>query len=318
VGGKLSNALSSSTKDYPGPGQGNVQVQVVQGESLAAVGRDLKSKDVVASVDAFLQAANANQNSSKLQPGFYGLRKKMSASEALTILLDPAGRIQSKVALPEGLRMDETLKRLASSSKISLADFEKELKNAKDLGLPAYAKSNPEGFLFPATYEVTPNDTASDVLKQLFQSYARAAEKTGVERTNRSPYELVIIASLVEAEARHAEDFGKVARVVYNRLDAKKPLEFDSTVNYLRTEKKARLTVDDTKQELAYNTYQIQGLPPTPIDSPGDAALQAALNPDDGDWIYFVTTSKDGSSLFTSDYQAFLAAKAKAQADGVY
>jgi UPF0755 protein len=140
----------------------------------------------------------------------------------------------------------------------------------------------------------------------------------GAARIGRTPYDVLITASLIEKETAFTADRPKVARVVYNRLDAGKPLEFDSTVNYLRTEKKARLSVDDTKQESAYNTYQVKGLPPTPIDSPGDAALKAALQPDDGDWIYFVTVSKDGSSLFTSDYQAFLAAKAKAKDDGVY
>ena len=169
----------------------------------------------------------------------------MPASDALATLLDPSARIQARVTLQEGLRLDETLKKLAKEAKLPLADLEKQLKNAKALGLPDYAKGNAEGFLFPATYDVAPDATAESVLKKLFAAYATAADKAGVTRTNRTPYEIVIIASLVEAEARHAEDFGKVARVVYNRLEQGMPLQFDSTVNYALNADKEIVTNKD-------------------------------------------------------------------------
>jgi len=262
---------------------------------------------VVASVDAFLAAASANPDSSKLQPGFYQLKAKMQAGEALALLLDPKSRVQAKVVLPEGLRLDETLKRLAAKTKLPLADYTKALKDAQSLGLPAYAKKNPEGFLFPATYDVPPNASARGVLKQLFTRYARAAEATGVERTQRSPYEIVIIASLVEAEARNADDFGKVARVVYNRLDKGMALQFDSTVNYALKADKKLVTLKDLGTNSPYNTYKNTGLPPGPINSPGERALEAAVNPPDGNWLYFVTVNPEtGETKFTSSYQEFL------------
>jgi UPF0755 protein len=95
-------------------------------------------------------------------------------------------------------------------------------------------------------------------------------------------------------------------------------LQLDSTLNYVRAERKARLSTADISEASPYNTYKVQGLPPTPIDSPGLKALDAALHPATGDYIYFVTIDKAGNSLFTSSYQAFLTAKAKAQRDGVY
>lgn len=314
--------FSQGTPDYSGQGEGEVVVQVHAGDTARAIGTTLADKGVVKSPTAFTEAATKDERSRSLQPGYYRLRTHMSGAAAVALMLDPSARDRSRVTLPEGVTVAVALQKIASATDVSLADLQAAAADPAAIGLPDYAKGQLEGFLYPATYDVEPGSSATDVLKMMTARYAQAATDvdlvSGAARIGRTPYEVLITASLIEKETAFAADRPKVARVVYNRLAADKPLEFDSTVNYLRTEKKARLSVDDTKQESAYNTYQIHGLPPTPIDSPGDAALQAALNPDDGDWIYFVTVSKDGSSLFTSDYQAFLAAKAKAQADGVY
>ena len=152
-----------------------------------------------------------------------------------------------------------------------------------------------------------PNATADSVLGQLFTAYGKAADQAGVARTNRTPEEIVIIASLVEAEARNADDFGKVSRVVYNRLAQNMPLQFDSTVNYALKADKEIVTYEDLGADSPYNTYKNQGLPPAPINSPGLAALTAAVNPTPGDWLYFVTTDPEkGTTKFTGDYQEFL------------
>jgi len=308
AGSKLKDAFhSTSAPDYPGPGNGSVQIEVLAGQSVADIGRTLKNKGVIKSVDSFLQVANADPDASKVQPGFYGFKQKMRASDALVTLLDPSARIEAKVTLQEGLRLDETLKKLSKEAKLPLADLEKELKDAKALGLPDYAKANAEGFLFPATYEIAPDATPASVLKQLFGAYSKAADKAGVERTNRTPYEILVIASLVEAEARHADDYGKVARVVYNRLKQGMPLQFDSTVNYALNADKQIVTNQDLGVDSPYNTYKHSGLPPGPINSPGLAAMAAAVNPTPGNWLYFVTTNpKTGETKFTDSYQQFL------------
>ena len=299
---------SSSAPDYPGPGEGQVVIEVKSGDTSADVARTLKAEDVVKSTQAFVEAAYADPDASKLQPGFYQLQHQMPAADALAVVLDPSARVQARVTLPEGLRLDETLKRLAKETKLPLADYEKAIKKrAGELGLPAYAQGNPEGFLYPATYDVQPNATVDDVLKQLFTAYAANAEKAGVERTKRTPEEIVIIASLVEAEARNAEDFGKVSRVVYNRLAQNMPLQFDSTVNYALKADKQIVTYEDLSANSPYNTYKHAGLPPAPINSPGQAAMTAAVNPTPGDWLYFVTTDPEkGTTKFTGDYQEFL------------
>lgn len=313
IGSRVKDAFSTTAApDYPGPGRGEVVVEVTPGQTVSEVGVTLEEQGVIKSTQAFFEVANANPESSTLQPGFYALQRKMPAADALDRLLDPASRVQAKVTLPEGLRLDETLEKLAGGTELPLKDFKAALKKAEQLGLPAYAAGNPEGFLYPATYDVPPNADAAAVLTQLFDAYAVAAEDAGVERTKRDPEEIVIIASLVEAEARLDGDFGKVARVVYNRLEAGMPLQFDSTVNYALNADKEIVTYEDLGEDSPYNTYQNTGLPPAPINSPGLKAMTAAVNPPDGNWLYFVTTDPEaGVTKFTDDYQEFLRFKAE-------
>ena len=313
LGAKVKDAFSTSTApDYPGPGQGEVVIEVEEGQTVSEVGVTLEREDVIKSTQAFFEVANANPESSSLQPGFYQMQHKMTAADALDTLLDPSARVQARVTLPEGLRLDETLKTLAKGTDIPVKDFEAALEDGESLGLPTYANGNPEGFLYPATYEVPPDADASSVLEQLFTAYAAAADDAGVERTPRDPEEIVIIASLVEAEARLDEDFGKVARVVYNRLEAGMPLQFDSTVNYALKADKKIVTYEDLGADSPYNTYKNTGLPPAPINSPGLKAMDAAVNPPDGDWLYFVTVDPEkGTTKFTSDYQEFPRFKAE-------
>jgi UPF0755 protein len=298
----------SSSNDYAGPGSGRVVIEVAQGDSATAIARTLKEHQVVKSVDAFVSAAEANEQSAAIQPGFYALPTHLPAADALSAMLDPASRAETKVTLPEGLRLDETLKTLAAKSGIPLADFEKAIKTPGAIGLPTYAKGNPEGFLFPATYAVAPDATATDVLRQLTKRYDQAAQTVGLEAGAKlTPYQLVTIASLVEAEARHPEDFGKVARVVLNRLEKGMPLQFDSTVNYALKADKEIVLNQDLGVDSPYNTYKHAGLPPGPIGSPGEAALSAALNPPAGDWLYFVTVNPEtGETKFTASYDEFL------------
>jgi len=176
--------------------------------------------------------------------------------------------------------------------------------------------------LFPATYDVEPGTKAVDVLRLMTARFSVEAAALDLEITakaqQRSAYDIVKVASLVEAETPLDADRAKVARVVYNRLAEGMPLQLDSTVNYVRTERAARLSNADIAVASPYNTYLHKGLPPTPIDSPGRAALKAALHPAAGNYVFFITIDKQGHSLFTASYPQFLAAKAKAQRDGVY
>jgi UPF0755 protein len=322
LGGRAIYNSAFGAPDYSGSGTGQVVVQIHSGDSARAIGGTLVDKGVVKSAKAFTKAAKADKRSAKLQPGFYQLRLRMSAANALKLLRDPSSRMRGRVTIPEGLPESKVVDRLTSFTDLKRADIVAALGNPGVLGLPAYAKGKAEGFLFPATYDVEPGSAAVDALTMLTSKFADVALEIDLENRAKAlkltPYEVVIIASIVEAETPLDEDRPKVARAVLNRLAKGMPLQLDSTVNYIRAEKKARLSLDDIAVESPYNTYTNKGLPPTPIDSPGQKALEAALAPADGDYVYFITIDKQGHSLFTASYQEFLAAKAKAQREGVY
>jgi len=321
-GGKALWTNVFGVADYDGAGTGKVVVQIQPGDSASEIGATLLAKEVVKSTKAFIEAAKDDERSRGLQPGFYALRLHMSGQAALALLLDPKARVRGRVTLPEGIPLSKVVERMVKFTEIPRADVVAALENPAVLGLPSWARNRPEGFLFPATYDVEPGTAAVDAIQMMTEKFAEVAAAVELEaratQLKLSPYALVVIASLVEAETHLDADRPKVARVVFNRLKAGMPLQFDSTINYVRTERKARLSLEDLKVESPYNTYKNRGLPPTPINSPGEESIEAALSPASGDWLYFVVVDKSGRSLFTSDYDEFLDAKAKAKREGVY
>ena len=296
--------------DFSGPGNGNVQIEILQGDSIAKIGNTLKSAGVVKSVDAFTLAASNNPDSGKISPGFYSMLLEMKAKDAILRLLDPTSKVVTKVTIPEGKRASDIFELISNETSIPIADFEAVAADPAQLPLPEYANGNLEGFLFPATYEFPPGTTALSALTSMVEKYNSVAKQLDLENSASAVgldvYEVVIVASLLEGEGI-PQDFSKVARVVYNRLAAPMKLEFDSTVNYGLGKEDVLLTSDLLAQDTPYNTYKNFGLPPTPISNPGTAALTAALNPAQGDWIFFITTNlKTRETKFTSDYAQFL------------
>lgn len=299
--------------DFPGPGSGSVAVKIEPGETLAQIGNSLKSLGVVASVDGFIAAANSNPESEKIAPGIYNLLGEMKSSDAISALLNPANRMVTQVVIPEGRRATWILDTLAAKTGIPLSEFEAATAKANDLGLPSYANGNVEGFLFPATYEFAPDATAEQIIAEMIGRFNAQAQEINLEARaadmGRSPYEIVIVASLVEAEG-HPRDFAKVARVVYNRLAEPMRLQFDSSVNYGLGKTDVLLTTKLLETDTPYNVYMRDGLPPTPIANPGAQALEAALNPEAGDWLYFITVDLvTQETKFTNSYSEFLGFK---------
>ncbi len=308
----------STAEDYPGPGDGKVTFEVSEGDATAAIGRNLKADGVVASVQAFLDAAAADPDSTGIQVGFYDLKKEMAAEDALEVLLDPANQIKTTVTVPEGLRVTEIVEVLAQETEFGVDKWNAALK--QDIGLPDYAENFAEGYLFPATYEIGPKDKPRDVLSAMVGRWRQAADKAGLEERaaelGKTPAELMIIASLVEAEGR-GEDMPKIARVIYNRLDGPGTqggtygkLQIDATVSYGlgKSPSSTELTPEELAEETPYNTREnVVGLPPTPIEAPGDAAIAAAANPADGPWYYYVTVDlSTGETKFYETYDGFL------------
>ena len=310
-------AWLSPPPDYSGTGSGSVLVEVHDGDRASDIGNTLKAKGVVKSVEAFTDAAKKNPASVGIQVGFYELHKKMSAESALKVLLDPKNMVQSAVTLREGLTVTQIIQTLAEHTDFSVKQFKAVLRRPASIGLPPYAEGNPEGYLFPATYDIPPNATPQSILSMMVDRFDQAAQQLDLvakaKAHNVSPHDVMTVASLVQAEARFGKDFPKVSRVIYNRLNQGMPLQFDSTVHYA-TGRDGHVGTSDSARASSspYNTYNHPGLPPTPIMAPGEKAIEAALNPADGPWLYFVTTNPDtGVTKFAKTYQEHLRNKAE-------
>ncbi|MCD6638625.1 MAG: endolytic transglycosylase MltG [Nocardioides sp.] len=309
----------SGAEDYPGPGSGEVLFEVHEGDTTAQIGRNLKADGVTASVQAFLDAAAAEPKAANIQVGVYGLQEEMKAADALEVLIDPANQLKASVTVPEGLRLTDIVATLAKNTDFSARQWNRALKQTDKLGLPDYANGNPEGYLFPATYEVRPGMKPVDVLKAMVDRWRQAADEAGLEdkaaELGKTPAELMIIASLIEAEGR-GDDMYKISRVIYNRLDGPGDkggtngrLQIDASVAYGLglAPGSTEMTEEQLNTDGPYNTRIRAGLPPTPIEAPGDQAIDAAANPADGPWYYYVTVNlATGQTNFYETYDGFL------------
>lgn len=301
----LPQMLGESGADYPGPGEGQVIVQITEGQPIKSIGAMLTERQVVASQGAFVRAAQDTQDSLLVRPGWYKLRERMSAKQALDALLDPNSRAELRVTIPEGLQVPEIVQRLATARGLPVEQFNAALANP-DLGLPPYANGKPEGFLYPSTYEYAPNASPLEMVMAMVQRFIEKAQEFKIDQfaPRRSAEQILTVASLVQAEAKHAKDFPKVARVVYNRLDKPMKLQFDSTVNYALGRAKVVVTTKDTQVDSPYNTYRNLGLPPGPINMPETRFLNAVLNPAKHDFLYFCARSDlSGHSDFARTYE---------------
>jgi len=299
-------------QDYSGPGTGIVRVQIKPGETATQVGEQLQAQGVVASARAFANAAKASGKGSSLEPGFYRMHNHMSAALAFALLLKPSSRIQLTVLITEGERLPEIIAALGQATG-NLKGYQEAIKNVSALGLPSYAKGNPEGYLFPATYTIQPGTQPVQVLRAMVLRFNKEAQSVNLPavaaKDHISEGDAIIVASLIQAEGKRPPVLPKIARVIYNRLNQKINLQLDTTVLYARHSRAADVTVAQTKNTKSpYNTYLHGGLPPGPIDSPGDAAIQAALHPSPltDDWIYFLTVNpKSGLTKFTNNFTVF-------------
>jgi UPF0755 protein len=309
---KTSTFLSTigEVPDYPGPGTTKILVDVPEGASLDVIGGLLVDRDVIKSRKAWDRALRTEERATSIQAGRYLMKTQMKSIDALRLLINPGtSKIRLRFTVPEGLRLTAQVDALVKGTKIKKSAYQAALKKPKALQLPKYAKQRPEGFLFPETYELTAESTATSTLKQMVDQYKAVTREIEFEadakKLKRTPYEVLIVASIVEREVRREEDRAKVARVIYNRLDKDRKLELDSTVTYAERLKTTTTTREDRKSKSKYNTYRYKGLPPGPISAPGKAALEAAANPEKGKWLYFVTVNLDtGETRFADTEEA--------------
>ena len=349
LGGKLFGGKSA---DFAGDGKSDVLIEVHPGDTTGAIGQTLVEQHVIAEAKPFVTAGLKNSGIQAIQPGFYKLRTEISADSAIEKLNNPANRM-GKLTVPEGRQLDDitdlrnnkvtegVFTLIAQASCVTLNGDKKcvsatDLKNTaataspQDLNVPEWALEpvtkmgndhrRLEGLIEAGTWSFNPTGTPKEILASLIGTSADHYASNGLveaaQTANMSPYEIVTVASLLQKEAKPT-DFAKVARVIYNRLNAPQRLEFDSTVNYPLDRQEVATTDEDRARVTPWNTYASDGLPATPVGSPGEQALNAAEHPEAGDWLYFVTIDMDGTTLFTHDYQQHLANIELAKHNGV-
>ncbi|WP_242676685.1 endolytic transglycosylase MltG [Rhodococcus sp. ABRD24] len=341
-----------SSADYAGPGGPEVVVEVHAGDTAEQIATAMAAKDVVASESAFYKAALRNDSMSAVQPGFYAVATRIPASEAVSTLVSPSSRVGA-IVISEGRQLHDTrdvqtgavkkgiytliseascLGPVGAQKCITYDELDKagSGSNLAALGVPDWASARVanvpdrdrqlEGLIAAGSWDFDPTDPPVEILRHLVSSSAENYEATGIKTAGANvgldPYQMLIVASLVEREALPA-DFDKVARVVLNRLAVDQPLQFDSTVNYSLDETEVATTDADRARVTPWNTYAMSGLPATPIASPSINALRAVENPAPGDYLYFVTIDKKGSTLFTRSYDEHLANIELARKSGI-
>lgn len=301
-------SLVGVSADYAGPGSGSVSIQVHEGDSSTAIGQTLKDAGVVKSVDAFTDAARADDRSRGIQVGYYQLKKEMKASAALAVLVDPKNLVQATVVVPEGYRVKDVVKAIVAKTDITKAQVNAALAKPAALGLPASAGGKVEGYLFPATYSVVPGETAVQLLKQMVaktRSVTAELDLAGKAKAmGFTAQQILTIASILEYEGSRDQDYPKIAQAIYNRLDAGMALQSDATVAYANNLSGTVYTTSaERRNPSPYNTYVHTGLPPGPIGSPGQKTIEAALNPKAGPWLYWVVVNlKTGETRFNETF----------------
>jgi len=291
----------TASNDYTGGGYGAVSIAVNEGDSSRTIAAALEKAGVVKSAGAFENAAAGNPLSGSIQPGMYAMHFKMSALAALAMLLNRGDRTAGQVTIREGMWTSEIISKLSAATGRPLAEYTAALKNPDLLGLPAQAKGNVEGYLFPSTYPFRADTTAVQQLQTMVSKSLDELSTLGV--TPDKAQRVLTVASIVEAEAQAATDRPKVARVIENRLAKAMPLQLDTTVSFI-AQRRGKVGTTDAQRasKSPYNTYLVTGLPPGPIDSPGLSSIQAAVSPTPGPWLYFVAVNPTtGETRFAVD-----------------
>ncbi|PWK80977.1 UPF0755 protein [Lentzea atacamensis] len=339
-----------SYDDYTGSGEADVIVEVKDGEVVSQIASSLYDNGVVASGRAFTEAGKKDTRVTSIQPGFYLMKTKMSGQQAVARMVDPKTRVPA-VQIIGGTKLtdikvgDKVVKgvySLLADASCTEKDGQKkcltvdEIRAAAEqtdpvaLGVPEWAladvkKAEPryrlEGLIMRGVYQVKPGVSAVELIRGVIVSSAQKLQGAGIPggtvNTGFRPYEILIMASLIEKEAIE-KDFAKVSQVIYNRLKEPMALQFDSTVNYLLDQPHIRTSDANRASQSPYNTYKSPGLTPTPIGSPSQQAIAAAIKPEGGSIMYFVKCQKDGTSCFSNTYDEHKVIDEKSRNEGVY
>lgn len=305
------------------PGR-QVAIEIPVGSSARGIAGILVDNGIVRSASSFESAVRAREAGSLLKAGRYQFVTGADVDEIVDILVAGPTIETFRLTVVEGRRIGEIIEDMARQTPYSAEELAASLQSGgiSSAYLPQSVDGIAawEGLLFPATYEFYSNAAPEEILQRLADETERRMDRIDwAEALVRgvSPYEALVMASLVESEAGTDVDRPLIASVIYNRLARNTPLQLDATVLYALGERGRALTLDDLEFDSPYNTYRTGGLPPTPIGAPGFRSLEAVALPAETEYLYYVLTSEDGSHSFFVEYEDFLAAKQLAQEQGI-
>ncbi len=305
----------------PGPPGDPVRVAIQPGTSVAGIAAILEREQVLASSRVFRLYLKV-KGAGSFQAGEYKLRRSMSMGAALAALQDGPEIAFSRLTIPEGdtlTEMAEKVGKLPGRSGERFAELARS-GTIRSRWQPA-SVSTLEGLLFPDTYLVTDKEDEAAIIRRLLARFDQVAAEVGLEAGPRpaglDPYQTIVAASLVETEGKVADDRPLIAAVIKNRLEQKMRLQIDATVLYALGRHKSRVLFKDLEVDSPYNTYKVDGLPPTPIGAPGRASLEAMLHPADEDYLYYVLIDEDGRHAFARTPAEFERLKAESRRKGV-
>ena len=298
--------------------EGPVSVEVVKGDTLSGVASKLEEAGVIKSALVFKAQARIDGYGTEIKTGRYTFEPGQDSGEILEKLTAGDAVPTMAVTIPEGLTLGETARTVAAGTGVSAVGFE-EAARETDYGyafLEDESIETTEGYLFPRRYDFEKGVTAAQVVDRLLGQYLLETEGLDIagarERHGLTEYELVTVASLIEKESANAGERPVIASVIYNRLRRDMPLQIDATIQYALERPKENLSLSDLEVDSPYNTYENPGLPPGPICSPSRQSLEAAIDPDQTGYLYYVLQANDREHFFTDDYEAFLREKEEA------
>lgn len=288
------------------PGDG-VEVVIEEGTGVGEIAQLLESKGVIKSAFGFRLATYVDGGAEDIQAGRYQLTTGLSARDALAMLLgEEPESLEEFVTLtvPEGSWLTEFAARVEDATHIPAQEFLDAATSGRiRTAIVPKGVDTLEGLLFPSTYQIASDESAERLVERFLATFEEQTDDIGLERKAKelgiTPYEAVVVASMIEAETRIDDERPKVARVIYNRLERGWALGIDATILYALGDRRATLTTSNLGVDSPYNTRKVAGLPPTPIGAPGLESLEAAVEPAAGDWMYYVLADCDGRHAFS-------------------
>ena len=314
-----------------------VNFTVNEGDTISSVASRLHSAGIISNATIFRWYVST-KGTIALTPGYYALKPKDNAGSIVEALSTPPAQTFISVTFPEGMTVAQMAQRLSEKMTFMKPEDFIAAANSPDTAseLRATSQTSLEGLLFPDTYQISGDDTESRVVARLVSMMERVSRQVeltaGAKARGFSPYEILIIASLIEREAKVATDRSKIAQVIYNRLAKKMKLEIDASVKY--GQDPAMSWTDMKATDTPYNTYINKGLPPTPIANPGKASIQAALAPFGSppasdqactglpagvkcEYLYYVLADEAGGHVFATTYEQHLLNVEKSKTAGL-